>query len=77
MNQVPPPAHPKAEAWRKTNHPCNVCDKQAIGCYSPDLDIKGLCFCKKHKEEVMLAYYSLVGGDEKLAKSMMKGWKHG
>jgi len=33
-------------------YPCMICGKDAVGCFSPDLDIKGLCFCEKHREEV-------------------------
>lgn len=50
----------KKEDWRKTHYPCRVCGKQAIGCYSPDLDIRGLCFCKKHKEDVMVEYMLII-----------------
>lgn len=32
-------------------HPCNVCGKDAVACLSPDIDIKGLCYCEAHKEE--------------------------
>lgn len=64
------------EPWRKTHRPCNVCDKKAIGCYSPDLDVKGLCFCEEHKDQVFMAYMMLMQGTEDLAKSAMKGWKH-
>jgi len=37
-----------------------ICGKDAIGCYSPDLDIKGLCFCKKHQEEVFAKYCKII-----------------
>ena len=58
--------------WRKTHHPCHICGKKAIGCISPDIDIKGLCFCKKHKEDVMLAYLALIRGDKKLSEKLLK-----
>lgn len=41
-------------------YPCMICGKDAVGCYSPDLDIKGLCFCKKHQEEVFLKYWKII-----------------
>ncbi len=37
-----------------------ICGKDAIGCYSPDLDIKGLCFCKKHQKKVLYKYWQLI-----------------
>lgn len=48
------------EDWRKTHAPCRVCDKQAVGCFSPDLDIVGLCFCKEHREYVMIEYMTII-----------------
>lgn len=72
----PTPDSPQA-AWRKTHHPCSVCDEKAVGCFSPDLDIKGLCYCEDHKEEVMLAYMALTQpGDNEILESMTKDWKH-
>lgn len=66
----------KTEAWRKTHRACNICDKKAVGTYSPDLDIRGLAFCEKHRNDVFMVYVALMSGSEDLAKSMMKGWKH-
>jgi len=56
------------------NHPCNKgdCKKEAVGCFRPDIDIKGLCFCKEHKEEVQMAYALLLQGDEKMCKEILK-----
>jgi len=48
------------EPWRTTHYPCRVCDKKAVGCFSPDLDIKGLCFCEEHKDEVMIEYMTII-----------------
>lgn len=64
------------EEWRKTHRACNVCDKQAIGCFSPDLDVRGICFCKEHQEEVFTVYGILMQGTPEMAKSLMKNWKH-
>lgn len=41
-------------------HKCRKCDKDAVGCFSPDLDIVGLCFCADHKEDVMLEYVQII-----------------
>jgi hypothetical protein len=42
------------------------CKGKVIGRFSPDLDIKGISFCKKHKTLVAGAYISLMNGDEGL-----------
>lgn len=67
---------PKVEDWRKSTYPCNVCDAPAIGCYRPDIDIKGFCFCKEHQDEVFMVYRVVLSGDESIYKPMMEGWKH-
>ena len=51
---------------------CIVCGKKAIKCFSPDLDIQGICTCKKHFEDVSLAYIALIGGDAKMFKSLIE-----
>lgn len=62
--------------WRKTYYPCTVCDKKAVGCYRPDLDMQGLCFCEEHKEQVQFAYVALISGDKKLAKELLSKKDH-
>lgn len=58
-------------------HPCNVCGEDAIGCYSPDIDIKGLCFCEEHKEQVSRVYTVIMtGGCQELCDTLMKDWKY-
>ena len=57
--------------WRKTHYPCHICDKKATGCYRPDLDIKGLCFCDEHKEQVQTAYLLIIQGQEEEAKKVL------
>lgn len=51
--------------WKKTHHPCRECAKQdkevmATGCYSPDMDITGLCYCDEHKEQGFIEYRDLI-----------------
>jgi len=51
--------------WEDTHYPCRICLKEgkkvkAVGCFSPDLDIQGLCFCKKHMEDGFMEYYNLI-----------------
>jgi len=45
---------------KPTTVKCRVCGQKAVGCFSPDLDIQGLCFCKKHKEDVMSEYIKII-----------------
>jgi len=54
----------KPQPWEDTHHPCRICLKEgkkvkAVGCFSPDLDIQGLCFCDKHKFDVFTEYLNL------------------
>jgi hypothetical protein len=51
---------------------CRICGKKAIYKYSPDLDIDGLGACKKHKEDVFMAYYILISKGEKEYNKFMK-----
>lgn len=58
---------------------CAKCGKKAVGRLSPDLDVKGLGFCRKDKEEVQDAYMILViccgaDGSMKEFKSVTRGW---
>lgn len=56
-------------------HPCNVCGKDAIACLSPDMDIKGLCFCEEHREDVYIVYVMIIQGTPEMAEKAMKNWK--
>jgi|FLOH01.1.fsa_nt_gi hypothetical protein len=51
---------------------CYKCDKKAIGRLSPDLDIKGIPFCKEHKEFIMMAYMVLITEGEDSFKKIIK-----
>ena len=44
---------------------CMICGKDAVGCYSPDMDIKGLCFCEKHKDDVFIKYLEIINDAQK------------
>lgn len=57
------------------NYPCNVCGNPGTGRFSPDLDIKGLVYCEKHKDEVQMVYVMLLQGSEDIARQGMKDWK--
>ena len=39
---------------KPTKLKCLKCGKPATGRYTPDLDIKGVGFCKRHKIEIWL-----------------------
>ena len=54
---------------------CYICDEPAIGRLSPDLDIRGIGYCKKHEEDMILAYMSLSGGDREMFDELIKAAK--
>jgi len=57
-------------------HPCNVCGVDAVACLSPDMDVKGLCFCEEHQRKVSTVYMLLMSGDDAQVEILMKDWKH-
>ena len=58
-------------------YPCNVCGEDAVACLRPDLDIKGLCFCEPHRDEVYTVYMMLLqDGGEEMAKPIIAKWRH-
>lgn len=62
----------KATPKKKTKRKCYVCKEDAVGSYTVDLDIKGLAFCKKHKEVVGSAMLWLVLGIPEIADKTIK-----
>jgi hypothetical protein len=48
-----------------------MCNKPAIGRYSPDMDIKGLAFCEDHADQVGAAFYCLMTSNIKDFNSLM------
>ena len=40
---------------------CNYCNNVAISSYTTDLDIKGISFCQKHKEQARFEFLKLMG----------------
>ena len=48
------------------------CKRKVIGRLSPDLDIKGLCYCLKHKTIVTGAYFNLINGDSSMCDELSK-----
>jgi hypothetical protein len=42
------------------NLSCVICGKKAKWRYSPDLDIRGIGACSKHREDVGMAYLILT-----------------
>jgi len=51
---------------------CYLCGKKSIGRYSPDLDIRGVGFCKKHKDEVFMRLLILMEEMENKPKKKSK-----
>jgi hypothetical protein len=48
------------------------CERKVFGSYSPDLDIKGLNFCVKHKDDVYHQYILfMMEGKEKFNKKRL------
>lgn len=58
-------------------HPCNVCGVDAVACLRPDMDIKGLCFCEVHRDEVYMVYMLVLDPEhEKQVRTLTKKWKY-
>lgn len=55
-------------------YPCNVCGEPAIACLRPDMDLKGLCFCEEHRDEVYAVYTMIISGDD--VEQYVTHWKH-
>ena len=55
----------------KIEYVCSICNKPAIGRYSPDMDIKGLAFCEDHADQVGAAFYCLMTNNIKDFNSLM------
>jgi hypothetical protein len=68
---------PSKQPNKPTVYPCNVCGIDAIGCYRPDMDIKGLCFCAEHREDVFLVYVLIMQDNmPDTVEDLMKDWKY-
>lgn len=59
----------------KNTRKCYVCSKDSIGSYTVDLDIKGLAFCKKHKQVVGSAMLWLILGIPEIAEKTINDAK--
>lgn len=64
------------EYMKSKKYPCNVCGEDAVACLSPDIDIKGLCFCEKHRFTVYAVYHAIIADDEADIAEMIKDWKY-
>lgn len=54
---------------------CHLCNKKAIGRLSPDMDLKGVGFCKEHKYEMMTNYIMLFSENSSIRKRAEKFFK--
>lgn len=50
---------------------CVVCNQPAVSYFTPDIDIRGIGFCLKHKEVVRLAYFALCLGNTDLYNELI------
>ena len=75
--EIKPPIRRKKESSQKENHipdtkkkVCSYykCKKEAIGAYTVDMDISGLGYCKKHKDNISSAMLWTILGVEEMAK---------
>ena len=56
---------------------CEICGKKATYRFSPDMDIKGLGACRKHKRDMQYAYIILVSTkDAKQYEDFIKALKN-
>lgn len=39
---------------------CSLCNKDAVGRFTPNEDTKGLLWCEEHRDKVGLAFYCLM-----------------
>lgn len=53
---------------------CILCDKVASGKITPDLDIKGIPYCDKHRTEIQVALLVLED-DPKALEKLIKKYK--
>lgn len=54
---------------------CEICGKKVAFRFSPDMDIAGIGSCKKHKDDVGIAYLILITQGEKEYRFIIDGMK--
>lgn len=64
--------HQTLERGKEETVKCEICNKKAIYRLSPDMDIKGLGACMKHKEDVYIGYTILMSGGQKEYEEYLK-----
>ncbi len=64
---------PPINAKKASKQLCSYheCKKEAVGRVTIDLDIRGLCYCKEHKQNIMQSVLWFILGEEKLGKLAM------
>ena len=65
----------KPNQQKGKNIGCEICGKKTVYRFSPDMDIKGLGACRKHKEDMQVAYLILIQGGEKEYRKFIKNIK--
>ena len=53
---------------------CAKCGRSAKGSYTPDIDIRGISFCKTHTDDVRIAYFALYHLGSDAWKGCTRGW---
>lgn len=48
------------------------CKNKAVASFTPDMDIRGIPFCKKHKYDVGVAYMMITSDNEEIKKQGLK-----
>lgn len=54
---------------------CSACHKEAIGVIRPDLDLKGVGYCKEHKRDVEIGLLMMLEGEDKYMDRLVRGKK--
>lgn len=54
---------------------CEICGEKATYRFSPDLDIRGLGSCTKHRQDMHLAYVALLTGGGTMYKGVIANFR--
>lgn len=66
---------PRSKQKKPPTRKCYVCKEEAVGSYTVDMDIAGMAFCKKHKQDVASAMLWLVIGIPEISEGVVKDAK--
>jgi len=60
----------------KPDKKCIICHHKATGTLSPDMDISGLGYCKKHYSKVHLLFTLLLSDNEKTFYDLLEQYQN-